>query len=982
MHRSESLAVAPAFSPPSTSRRTFRTTPLWAGCCAERIRIQQALDSSPRCGSGRLDPSGRQTTLDYDKKRAPLRFARDGVDLARFRWSEDHNECAMEFWDGTRAQSFYSPAGRPVRLLNRTGASDTFEYDAENRLLRLIDGRGSEVGFSYDEMGRPSTTRYPDGRAETPQYDAQGHWVGTLLNGDQIFERESDPQHRPLSVTYADGRKDTFQYDDQGRLTAAAGPEGALTFGYDDKGRPNAEASAGDEFKLAYDKSGLLTGLEYPGGLRATYSYDADKRLASVDWGGATIAFGYHGQDKQVRATYSNQLTTSTTLASSGKPSRATTTDSRTGVVCCDTQYQYDPQDRLSARNDAEFGVRQYVYDGESQLLGVADGKGAWRETFTYDAAGNRVATSGQAAVVDAGNRVLAQGNVVCKYDHRGNLVHLSDSSGTWRFEYDLKNQMTEAHGPAGVIKFKYDAIGRRIEKKTPVRTIRYAWCGEGLAREVTTSAQGESVREYLYWPGRYEPLAVRVDGRCYFYHNDHQGTPQRITDPDGKVVWSADYFAFGYAQVRSGEIENPLRFAGQYADPETGLHYNRFRYYSPVLGRYVSVDPLRLLAGNNLYLYVKNNPLNKLDGLGLWSVLGVVGAVAAAAAVVVAAPFVLVAAPLLVAGGLLVAEAISVGGDFCSDCFWRGFDEAFIPGLIMGAGVALVLGAVAAFSAPAALVGGVVIGCIFAYQMLDTHFGWSGGKPFEQMTPNEKSEAIGRLAGGTLGAIVGGLGMGEIVGFSPKAAPVRGGPKVDPKVDPKVEDPKVEDSKVETKEERQARLRKKLDEQREETLRRQKEQDEAQKQKDKADGDAKNQRGLDAEKQSLKDAEANPNRDTSKPILDSESAIRQDNNIPLNEKGEQPKLPDHSYPKTDGVQNFTEVKNEASTDAAAVTEKFQNVADAGKYPKQEYVLEKWEGGTFSDPSYSAPNGTLLRNGEPVLVNGTPIQVVNKPFPR
>jgi RHS repeat-associated protein len=725
-----------------------------------------------------VEPSGRQTNLTYDQKRAPLSFGRNGIELARFLWNEEYTQNAIEFWDGTRAHGSYSNAGKPLQLTNRTGAAEVFAYDERYRLTALVDGAGRRTQFSYDEEGRPSTTRYSDGRAETVQYDGSGRWVGTLLNGKQLFEREADAEHRPLSVTYADGRKDTFAYDEQGRLAAAEGPEGALRFGYDEAGRPSSEVSGEQTFNLEYDKTGLLTGIEYPGGLRATYGYDADKRLTSVDWGGAVISFSYDREDKQVSSTLSNHLTTWSQLAPSGKPARRTTTNRRTGAVCFDTQYQYDAQDRLTARNDAEQGVRQYVYDGESQLLGVANGAGGWRETFAYDGAGNRIATSGQSVVVDAGNRLLAQGDIVCKYDRRGNVVLISDRTGTWRFKYDLKNQMTEANGPTGVIKFKYDALGRRIEKKTHERTIRYWWCGEGLSREVITTALGQSVREYLYRPGNYEPLALRIDGQCYFYHNDHQGTPQRITDDQGKVVWSSDNFAFGYAQVQVGLIENPLRFAGQYADVETGLHYNRFRYYSPVLGRYLSVDPLRLLAGNNLYLYVRNNPLNKLDGLGLWSVLGVVGAVAAAAAVVVAAPFLLAAAPLIVAVGLLAVEAVSVGKGFCLDCFIDGFGDAFVPGLLMGAGAALLLGAIAVVSAPVAAVIGVAAGCYFAYQMLDQHFGWSGGKPFDQLSPKDKSRAMGRLAGGTVGALMGGLGLGEIVGFVPEGGmPIEDGP-------------------------------------------------------------------------------------------------------------------------------------------------------------------------------------------------------------
>ena len=107
---------------------------------------------------------------------------------------------------------------------------------------------------------------------------------------------------------------------------------------------------------------------------------------------------------------------------------------------------------------------------------------------------------------------------------------------------------------------------------------------------------------------------------------NDHLGTPQKLIQASGAVVWSAKYRAFGLASVDAGSSwPNPLRFAGQYADGETGSHYNYFRDYGPELGRYLQSDPIGLLGGGNSYKYGGANPLRFVDPLGLFS-LGQLG--------------------------------------------------------------------------------------------------------------------------------------------------------------------------------------------------------------------------------------------------------------------------------------------------------------------------------------------------------------------
>ncbi|NNF97896.1 MAG: hypothetical protein HKM93_00820 [Desulfobacteraceae bacterium] len=150
-----------------------------------------------------------------------------------------------------------------------------------------------------------------------------------------------------------------------------------------------------------------------------------------------------------------------------------------------------------------------------------------------------------------------------------------------------------------------------------------FHYADEGLIGEY--DAAGTEIKTYGYKPGSTwttDPLFMKVGGEYYFYHNDHLGTPQKITAVNGSVVWSAVYTAFGKATVDpSSTVVSNLRFAGQYFDEETGLHYNYQRYHDPGVGRYLRVDPIGFIGGINIYLYARNNPTTMFDmnGLKCW---------------------------------------------------------------------------------------------------------------------------------------------------------------------------------------------------------------------------------------------------------------------------------------------------------------------------------------------------------------------------
>ncbi len=115
--------------------------------------------------------------------------------------------------------------------------------------------------------------------------------------------------------------------------------------------------------------------------------------------------------------------------------------------------------------------------------------------------------------------------------------------------------------------------------------------------------------------------------GQIYWFSTDINGAPLEVTDERGDLRWSGHYGSFGevnyqtegfWRQVKSATLSHQsLRYAGQYSDRETGLHYNLFRYYDPQTGRFTVQDPIGLKGGWNLYQYAPN-PQDWIDPLGL----------------------------------------------------------------------------------------------------------------------------------------------------------------------------------------------------------------------------------------------------------------------------------------------------------------------------------------------------------------------------
>ncbi|MDH2622514.1 RHS repeat-associated core domain-containing protein, partial [Acinetobacter baumannii] len=337
--------------------------------------------------------------------------------------------------------------------------------------------------------------------------------------------------------------------------------------------------------------------------------------------------------------------------------------------------YQYDKTGELTLIKDTRRGAIHYKYDPVGRLLEATSKLG--KETFNFDPASNILERynstkeqSSQHISDEKGygyNRLV--NNIVqeyldqqYQYDAFGQLIRQKSSQGDLNLEWDVLGRLVRSRNNQYTAEYRYDALGRRIQKWSKhhhtgqEQNIIYGWDGDTLAYESTE----ELTKHYIYEKDSFVPMLQAVylspielhqtpdwsdrpynihrdplwktekEGKefddIWFYHCDHLGTPQEMTDHTGSIIWKAEYKAWGECKAEKAKsnffedseiISNNIRFQGQYFDQETGLHYNRYRYYSPYVGRFVSKDPIGLLGGSNIYAYAPN-PVGWIDPLGL----------------------------------------------------------------------------------------------------------------------------------------------------------------------------------------------------------------------------------------------------------------------------------------------------------------------------------------------------------------------------
>ena len=498
------------------------------------------------------------------------------------------------------------------RLVTLTEPDATIRHYFTYTPIGLLESYTSPMGavehYAYDADKLPIQREYPSGKSSLWQYNTKGQLTGIQTpEGSHSFFHDLATGMLSRETSF-DGLQVDFTYDGDLLLEAAWSVvvSGSVTREYDNFFRVSRMIYPGADLSMAYDGDGLLTGVGSVGIIR-----DADNGLvAGVTDGSFSMAY--------TRNTY-------------GEIETATATH---GATLYDVSTTYDDLGRISLVSETIGGsTRTWSYDFNAvgQLIQVAR-DGVVVEGYAYDAAGNRTAVANTLTGVSLGagdfsydpdHKLLAAGTTTYDYDADGRLTRENRNGSVTEFQYNTDGTLAAATLPDNrVITYLHDARGRRIARAVDgVRT--HAWLyGDGLMPLAEFDGTGNLKRSFIY-TGEATPTAFIQGGQTYHIVSDHLGSPRLIVDDSGAVMRRIDYDAYGNVIADSNPgMDLPFGFAGGMTDPDHELIRFGVRDYQPSMGRWTAKDPILFNGGLNLYGYVQNDPVNRVDREGKQSVI------------------------------------------------------------------------------------------------------------------------------------------------------------------------------------------------------------------------------------------------------------------------------------------------------------------------------------------------------------------------
>lgn len=552
----------------------------------------------------------------------------------------------------------YDAMGNRTRMIDALSRPATvYTYNTLSQLTNIEDAAGNNTQYAYHDRGWLETVTDPRGLATNYNYNELGQLEQLTSPDTGITTYSYDNAGNKATKTDARGVVTTYNYDELNRLSQITYPDTSLnvSFTYDENHSANSyglgklttmtDASGSTQYEYNHwgdlvKETRIISGLTFT----TMYSYDTEHRLMSTIYPSGRVVTHATDDNNDIVSLSSDYQSSSQAILSNMTYMPFGGLDTASLGNGLPLNHEYDQDYRLTQQQVGTAYDRTTVYNDVNNISDIINNLDAARnQSFVYDDLGRLTDATGvygqfEYGYDEDGNRTTEtfNGTDSSTYDYpvdsnrldgitgaKATSLSYDDNGNTQTkngitFSYQQNNRMSAMTNDGVNALYTYDGKGQRVIKNVNGDITLFIYDKDGkLIAEA--DATGAIQKDYIYFAGK--PAAMATTGtsaETYYYHVDHLGTPQVLTDQSQAVVWSANYEPFGEVALTTSTVENNLRFPGQYYDGESGLHYNYFRDYDPGLGRYITSDPIGLGGGLNTYAYVLSNPIYNLDPLGL----------------------------------------------------------------------------------------------------------------------------------------------------------------------------------------------------------------------------------------------------------------------------------------------------------------------------------------------------------------------------
>lgn len=616
-----------------------------------------------------------QTTTVYDEQGNHVKQQIDARGMAETRQTDDELDTLQSVTDA-RGQVLHYTYDRNRRVTKASTTADGCEYTntfayTKDKLTQVkhntSDNASEDVAYTlaYDAVGRLESVKVGTQTLVETAYQADGMTESvTYGNRGQVCYTYDDFK-RIVGMRYDDDTDDRFQYTygangEVARVKDCARDVSVLSE-YDAANRPRRKTVLeGDKHaytgELVYDAyDNVKTFKEQVGENRekytTTFTHDEENRPTLMTFGdNQTVTYTYDGLGRVSERSANaggTAVTTAYTYLDGAYGSNSTTPLVRTMTQAgTELTYTYDETGNITGISDGQQRIT-YVYDLLGQLIRVNDpydttaGTAGTTWVFAYDHGGNiqkktayAYTTGSVGAAVQCDtfaytdtnwkDKLTALNGVDITYDEIGNPL----SDGTWQYKWAQGRQLRGMQKSGEEVAFAYNADGLRVQKTaTSTGTTKYVMHGRNLVHLI----RGDENLHFFY-DAQNKPAMAIYNGTAYAYLYNQQDDVVGMVDSEGQLVVKYQYDAWGRPISTGGALAetlgalNPFRYRGYIYDEETGLYYLRSRYYNPKLSRFINADDVEALGadgdinGYQLFNYCMNDPVNRRDEAGSWS--------------------------------------------------------------------------------------------------------------------------------------------------------------------------------------------------------------------------------------------------------------------------------------------------------------------------------------------------------------------------